>query len=349
MNEDQKNLDEGQKRENYEDEIELIDILRVIWKWKYFILLGTVLCGLIAAIISFNLSKIYSIDMVMRPGILSVREEGKNVYIDSPQNIKALIDSGAFNNDILKYLNDIKAKNIPKKLEFKVSIPKDSDTIKVEYETDDIKQGMAIQRHLSKLLLEKYSNMVTYFKNEYDVKLKVLKSELEYTRAAIQVSKRKVKNLEKRIDELISEIKLIQNNTKNLIKQRDKLLSKNPKENNILSALLYSNTIQQNLGLSNNYQNEINNYKQQKENELEKIEKAESEIANKLNVIQNIQFKKDNIQNIQFLQPAASSLYPVKPKKALIIVLASVLGLFVMLFSVFLREFVSRHKKKGGI
>ena len=93
MNEDQQPQKETLKIEHYEDEIELIDILRVIWKWKYFILAGTLLCALIAAIISFNMTKIYSIDMVLRPGILSVGPEGKNVYIDSPQSIKGLIDS----------------------------------------------------------------------------------------------------------------------------------------------------------------------------------------------------------------------------------------------------------------
>ena len=305
--------------------------------------------GLIAAIISFNMSKIYSIDMVLRPGILNVGEQGKNVYIDSPQNIKALIDSGTFNNNILNYLHEIKMKNIPKKLEFKVTIPKDSDTIKVEYETDDVKQGMVIQNHLRKLLLENYINIVTYYKNEFDMKLKSLKSESEYIKAAIQSKKRNVKNFEKRIDELEAESKLIKKNTTNLIKERNKLLSENSKGKNILPTLVYSNTIQQNLQLSNNFQNDINNYKQQKEDELQKIEKSENEITNKLNDIQNIQFKKNNIQNIQFLQPATSSLDPVKPKKALIIVLSTVLGLFVMLFLTFFLEFVSRYKKKEGM
>ena len=93
MNDSHQIQTDTHKVEHYEDEIELIDILRVIWKWKFLILSGTVLCGLIAAIISFNMSKIYSIDMVLRPGILSIGEHGQNVYIDSPANIKALIDS----------------------------------------------------------------------------------------------------------------------------------------------------------------------------------------------------------------------------------------------------------------
>jgi uncharacterized protein involved in exopolysaccharide biosynthesis len=312
-------------------------------------LLGTVLCGLIAAIISFNMSKIYSIDMVLRPGILSIGPGGKNVYIDSPENIKALIDSGTFNKNILNYLHEIKMKNIPKKLGLKVTIPKDSDTIKVEYETDDVKQGMLIQNHLRKLLLENYINIVTYYKNEFDMKLESLKSESEYIKATIQSKKRNVKNLEKRIGELIAESKLIKNNSTNLIRERNKLLSENSKEKNILSTLVYSNTIQQNLQLSKNYQNDINDYKKQKEEELQKIGESENEIANTLNQIKNIKFKKENIQNIQFLQPPTSSLYPVRPKKTLIIMLASVLGSFVMLFIAFFLEFVSRSKKSQSL
>ena len=332
-----------------DDEIELIDILRVIWKWKYLILAGTIVCGLIAAIISFNMSKVYSIDMVMRPGILNFGPEGKNVYIDSSENIKALIESGTFNNDILNNLNKIKMKNIPKKLEFKVTIPKNSNTIKIKYETDDIKQGVIIQRYLSELLLEEYKNIVTYYKNESDMKLSTLKSKIDYTKVTIQFNKRNVKNIEKRIDELTSEIKLIKNNTSDLIKERNKLLSDSPKEKNILSALVYTNTIQQNLQLPNNYQNEISTYNQKKENELQKIEKSENEIENISNDIKSIQFKKDNIQNIQILQPPISSGYPIKPKIRLNILLALVAGLIIMIFLAFLLEYIRKYKKRESL
>ena len=344
MNEDHQTQTDLRRIDNFDDEIELIDILRVIWKWKYVILAGTLALGFAAAIISFNMSKVYSIDMVMRPGILNIGPEGKYVYIDSSENIKALIESGTFNNDILNNLNKIKMKNIPKKLEFKVTIPKNSDTIKVKYETDDIKQGVIIQRYLSELLLEEYKNIVTYYKNESDMKLSTLKSEIAYAKVTIQSYKRNVKNIQKRIDELTSEIKLIKNNTSNLIKERNKLLSDSPKEKNILSALVYTNTIQQNLQLSINYQNEISAYNQKKENELQKIEKAENEIENKSNDIRSIQFKKDNIQNIQILQPPISSRYPIKPKRRLNVALALVVGFLFFVFLSFFLEYLSRHK-----
>ena len=37
----------------YDDEIELMDYLLVLWKWKYIILAGTFVFALVAAIISF--------------------------------------------------------------------------------------------------------------------------------------------------------------------------------------------------------------------------------------------------------------------------------------------------------
>ena len=346
MNKDSQTQTETHKVEYYEDEIELIGILRVIWKWKYLILAGTIVCGLIAAVMSLKGEKIYRIDMILRPGILNFGEQGKYVYIDSPQNIKALIDSAAFNNDILNYLNEVKIENPPKKLQFKVTIPANSDMIKVEYETNDIKQGIVTLNHLKKLLLKNYINMVGYYKNEFDMKLKSLASESEYIKAAIQSKKRNIKNIEKRIDELIAESKLIKDNTANLIKERNKFLPENHKEKNILPALVYSNTIQQNLQLSNNYQNEINIFNQQKEYERQQIGKLETEMANKINDIKDLQFKKDNIQNLQVLQPATSSSYPIKPNKGHIILLGLVVGFFMMLFLSFFLENLKNLKRK---
>jgi len=176
------------------------------------------------------------------------------------------------------------------------------------------------------------------------MKLKSLKSESDYMKGIIQSKKRYVKNLEKRIEELEAESELVKNNTTNLIRERNKLLSENPKEKNILPTLVYSNTIQQNLQLSNIYQNDINKYKQQKEDELQKIEQSESEIANKLNEIKNIEFKKDNIQNIQILQPPTNSLYPIKPKTILNAALALVVGFLFFVFLSFFLEYLSRNK-----
>ena len=349
MNESHQSRTETHQEEYYEDEIELIDILRVIWKWKYLILAGTIVCGLIAAIISLNMRKIYSIDMILMPGILKVGMEGKVVYIDSPQEIKGLIDSGTFNNDILNYLNDTQKKKIPRMLNFKVTISNQSNTVRVKYETPDIDQGVLIQDRLSKLLSEKYSKRIQNVKNEYDMKLSLLKNEKVINRTAIQSHKRNMENIVKRIDELSSEIKFIKNYTAELISLRNRLLSKTIKGDNILSTLVYTNTTQQNLQLLNNYQNAINNYKIKKEDELREIQMADLEIEKKEIDIKKLLIQKNNIQNIQTIQSAGKNPSLIKPKTKLNIMLALVAGLIIMIFLAFLLEYIRKYKKRESL
>jgi len=75
-----------------EDEIELIDLLRVIWKWKYLIIGGTVVCALAAVIIGFYMQPIYQVSMVLKSAINKVGVDGKPVYFDSVENFKYFIE-----------------------------------------------------------------------------------------------------------------------------------------------------------------------------------------------------------------------------------------------------------------
>lgn len=346
MNEDQNILEKSPKIEHYEDEIELIEILRIIWKWKYFILAGTMVCSLIAAIISINMSKIYSFEITLRPGLLKVGEQGNNIYIDSPQNVEALIESGMFKNDILNFLNDTKMSNAPRNLDFKVTTAINSNAVNIKYETADINQGMVIQDRIRKLLSETYSKRIQYFKDEYDMKLDLIKSEIEYIKNKINTHKKNVKNIDKRVEELMSEIELIKTNTSNLNDERNKLLLKYPKENIIYFELLHGNTFNQNIQLSILFRNEIKNYQLKKEMELQKIDKLEREIKLKSYDMKRLQFDKDNIQNIQVLNPPTRSSHPVRPKILFNVLFALLLGLFISIFLALFAEYLRKSKKK---
>jgi capsular polysaccharide biosynthesis protein len=299
---------------------------------------------------------------------------------------------------------------VPKKLDFEVTIPKQSNTIKIQYETADIKQGMVFLDRLSKLLLESYSKLVQYFKKEYDMKTELKNSNiLKLTnnvstkkndissikidfknkstkidnKIAILISEKKarknqIKNLNQRISDTEAETGRISKNTDLLIEERNKFLSNTKNKDNILSSVIYSNTIQQNISYLTNLRGTISNvnhqiYKEimdiervvnnikdlenEKENLIKqkqyKVEKIESEIKNlesgkkyMLEEIKNLQFKKDNIQNIQILQPPTNNPFTIKPKIKLNIILALVVGLFIMLFLAFFLEYLSKHKKR---
>jgi LPS O-antigen subunit length determinant protein (WzzB/FepE family) len=327
-----------------EDEIELIDLIRILGKWRYLIIGGTLVCALVAAVISYNLKKIYRIETVFSPGILRI-ENNKKIFIDSTKNIKALIEHGTLNNEILSKLEDKNSVSVPGSLSFKVKLLPNSDMIKVMYKTADIDQGLRIVNLMKDILLVKYSRPIKYFQNEIEMAIKLKNAEQEKLLLTKHSIKKKIGNFEKRIEDLKSEIEVIKNNTDNLIRDRQQFLSKPRAENEILTALVYSNTIQQNMSLVNQYRDQLITYEIKLE--IEKQDLAESEqnfIIN--NEIKSLEYKRDSITNIQILKPPSNSPSQVGPKKKRIVILAALVGLFSMLILSFLLEYIAKYKAK---
>ena len=291
------------------------------------------------------MAKVYQIDMVLRPGILRMEQSGKNTYIDTPENIQALIETGTFTREILENIRNTDDTAVPKSLNFKLTKPRLSDALKISYETINVDQGIAIFNHLRRLLLLKYEEPVRYFKKEYDAQIKQKQIDIKNFKAQLLASKEIIKNLQFRIDQLKLDINLINSNTMSLIKERDKFLSKQSKED-ILSSILYTNTIQQNLSLANTYKNEINEFNSQKEGENVALEEIQNKIQGAIENIENLEFKKNSIQNIQFIQSPIANPFPVKPRKKLNVALATIVGLFTMLLLSFFLEYISGHKRR---
>jgi len=60
--------------------------------------------------------------------------------------------------------------------------------------------------------------------------------------------------------------------------------------------------------------------------------------------IKILEFKKENVQNIQILKPPMGGPDPIKPKKKLIVILATFIGIFMMVFLSFFLEYISKNK-----
>ncbi len=345
--------------DSYKDEIELMDLLKVLWKRKYFIVLGTIVCGVVVAIISFNMTKIYEVNMVVAPGLLKIDDNGKRLYIDSLENIQTMIEGGTFDRQIMEGLDgnlDETAKS--RLLNFKLRKPKGLNALSVSLETADKNQGLKILSDLSVLLLEKFNSVVAYYQQEYEIQkeekinnLEKLNLEASNTKAGIKTDRLEIKNLQERETEIESEIELIGKNTELLISERNKFLSEKMSNETILSALLYSNTIQENISYLNTLRASINSIKsrinevqldsQKAENNILNLESQKKLIEEEIN---NIQFRKDSIQNIQVLKHPKSTPFPIKPNNRMNVLLAGTIGLFLTVFLAFLIEYISRHR-----
>jgi LPS O-antigen subunit length determinant protein (WzzB/FepE family) len=319
--------------------------MRIIWKWKYLLGVGTLIFAAIAVIMSLQMTKIYQVDMVLRPGILRMGEGGRNTYIDSPTNIQALIETGTFNREILAAVKRGNEANLPRTLGFGISIPKNSDTVKIFYETPEIETGVKILRSLAEHLITRYRELVEYYKNEHQKEIDIKKTEIDNFKAAAESSKEKIKNIQVRINELKAEAELINSNTSDLIKERDKFIT-HGNANNVLSSILYTNTIQQNLILANTYKNDINAYNGYLQSEKVALQEHINNQRALEAEIKNLEFKRDSIQNVQVLQYPTSNSIPIRPKKKLYVLLAALVGLFTTMFLALLLEYVSRHKEK---
>jgi len=326
------------------DEISLIDILLIMWNWKYLILTGTLICALVAVFINIILPDVYSVEMVLQPGVLSVREDGSNIYIDSGENIKAIIEAGTFNNKLLR--KNIKAQNdeLLQSLKFEVSIPESSNIIKISYDTSDRDQGIIILSDMFKLLLERYGKIVEYYQKDYEKKIDSKKIEIKKAKASKQNYENSVNNIDKRINEFKSDLKILSNETQNLIQEENRFLDTNAEERDSLSALLYSNTIQQNLTLANIYKTEISENELKKERELSKSQESENKLLIIANEIDKLELKKNSVQNVQILRYPTSSPFPTKPNKHLNVVMASTAGLFLTVFLALFLEYIKNNK-----
>jgi hypothetical protein len=327
------------------EEIELVEILRIIWKWKYLILVGTVVFVLAAGVISSNKPKVYRINMVLKPGVVRIDRFGRRIYLDSANNMKALLEAGTFNNEIRGYLKTLKEKNRPGPLQFRVTALKQSNIIRISYDTQYVDIGIQILDHVPKLLQKKYAEEIRHFEKQYNDKIQKKSEELADAESKRKITESNITVFENRSKELTLAIRNIENNNRRLVEEKESY-NKNSNENSVNIYLLYSSEIQKNLQLMNEYKSQFAELLSRKGKAELQLKRIEERIKFLSMEIANLSKEKNNIQYIEVLQPPTSSQGPIKPKTKIAMLLAFVVGLFVMVFLAFFLEYVFKYRIK---
>ncbi len=330
----------------YEDEINLIDYLRVLWKWKWLIIAGTLIWVVIAAVISFQMPKFYEISTVIEPGVVGIKNDGKFIYIDSVANISGKINGGSYNRKIKKVLNPNPLKA---GVNFKSTIAKGTNIIKItsKWKEENADFGMKAVGELIRLLSDDYKRVAMYRRDTFDRKIASKRSNIKMFEAQEELLKEVLKDIKRRMEELKKEIDNIKNNTGDLIKQRD-LLLKESKAKAERPLLFYSTTIQQNISYMNQISNQIYEFKRKEKEVLQKIGEAGRYIDTSKVEIDALNINKELISNIKVIQKPEVSLYSVKSKKKQIILLSVVVGLFFMIFLAFFIEYIKNVSKPSS-
>jgi len=297
-----------------DDEIELIDLLRVLWKWKWMIVIGTLLCAVIAGVISLQLPKVYQVDMSIEPGIVGIDSTGKFIYVDSPDNVSRKINEQAYNARILRHVNADAAKY---HVTFKATIDRKQHShmvhITSEWAREKVVTGLMVMNHLNYFLSRDYESIIKHKKGYYDKLITVKrnaiadvervrkdidqqilqkKNDTVAKKRDIELKKESIRAIGMRVDELINETGNVKGNTEKLVKERAQMLRERNTDDDI-SMLLYTTTIQQNVAYFNELNTQIYDLRA-KEKEIEAdINRIYGEIEENATEIRRLKLQKE--------------------------------------------------------
>ena len=213
----------------YEDEIKLIDYLRVLWKWKWLIIAGTLVCTVAAAVISLQMPRIYEIYTVIEPGISGIKADGDFMYIDSAANISGKIDEGIYNRKVEEALH---LDPLDSKVEFKSTVLKKSNSVKIasQWQEGNTDLGVKVVRQMIGLLSSDYVKIIERRKGDYDRQIFMKQSEI----SKVETQR---KDIDKQILTKQNEISKIETKRKDIDKQIKLKLSENEKTRNDICIL----------------------------------------------------------------------------------------------------------------
>ncbi|MCX5701473.1 MAG: Wzz/FepE/Etk N-terminal domain-containing protein [Candidatus Omnitrophica bacterium] len=323
-----------------EDEINLADYINVIIKRKTLILVVFLVLVITTAIRSFLMPEVYEVSMIIEPPILAVTNAGVQNF-DSAENIKAKIQEGAFNKAIIKDLN-LKEDN----LKFDIVQPKDTRLIKVSLEARAKKTalGLAVLNKLLEKLNLNYSKFIENKKNAIDAQIGTVNGQINAKRNQIKLKEEQLKIQEDREQRLLDEVKETKSNSEKLVVGRGALLEKKDSKEDI-SALLYSNIIQQNIGYSIQLQNQISDLRVGKENVKTETKNYENDINSLEIEIEKLTIEKNQISNLGIIQEPQVSLYAIRPNRKQNVIIGALLGLMTGVFLAFSMEWWKVSKK----
>lgn len=314
-------MDERAMNQNhYDDEIDLTKIFLALWKRKWVLIATVLITVCLGVVLAFSLPDIYRAYVVLQPGVLDVTSDGKYIYLDSVQNIKAKIDSNAYSQRLYESMEEGVQES---RADFKADVPKNTNVIVVstEAEKEHIEQKIRNLHLLIKELQYDYSTEIERRKLEIAKQKMILENELRDIEVKkkgldnqIALAKNEMKAIKSQIDsyrytlavlearekELVNEILVAQRNSERLIQGRESFIQQHSDNKDPhLADILYTTTIQQNISLSNELQSRLSELRMKKEDTKGLIIEAEKFLAEKKVNIELLELQKNEQLEVQ--------------------------------------------------
>jgi len=358
--------------EQYENEVELIEYLNVLWKRRWLIIVPTVLLALVAGIVSFLIPPKWEIDAIIQPGKYFVQSAAgtfTEVVGMDPKQLVGQINQGSYirltsaelNLDPRKFPK-VKAENLPGTNLVRVSL-RTGETDKARTILNALFQQ--IKNELDRRIDVEIMGVTKQIAlKEIDIKttgldIQSLDIEIEKTQQEIIAAGNKLKISEERSRSLVEAMKGVKARIDDSEKQKKTTLAEKQGGVETLGLLLYSNEIQQNFRyyntLEENFSTEKNTQEDLRLSVREKeqvikgfktqIDKISQTIVGLRSDMELLNEKKQRIDYAQLIKEPTVSLYPVSPRKKRNVLIAGFLGFFCFSILALFLDYV----KKGNI
>ncbi len=177
--------------ETYENEIELMDYLNVIWKRKWLIIIPTFLIAFAVGVISFLIPPKWEVDAIMLPSKFFVQtEQGEftEVVVTDPRQIAGQINQKSYNNLIAAELN-LDIRKFPK---LKAVNLRDTNLVRITVRDRNIDKAKKIVSSL-------FIHLKTDMDKRIQVEMRAIDTEIVLREISIKENEIVIKNLENQI------------------------------------------------------------------------------------------------------------------------------------------------------
>lgn len=339
----------------YEDEISLVDIVKVLIRRKKFILGITVVTVCIGLLYTFSQQRVYQVETILLPpsfeniqGLNVLNSDNVNsfnvfkaftVNINSRKLRKAFFDKfkilETYSVDSAQILtkkdkNDL-FKDFSKAI--KVNTDKKMNAIKITLEgVDKEKIGLWLDSFVEMGNQETINLLIKDLQSNVDSKIKSLEINISSKRS---IYKQRLKDELGRLQEALQTAKklgIYEFNTTNSL----------PSKNNNLSIYLQNKKVY--MQGTRVIQAEMSALKNRKSDDIHIV--GLRDLQEELTRLESINIDKVNLQMVIVDKKASMDVELIRPNRKLIVILSLILGAMLGIFGVFILEFISNLKKQ---
>jgi uncharacterized protein involved in exopolysaccharide biosynthesis len=266
--------------------------------------------------VSLLLPRVYEVVAIVSPATRPVTDAQGQVIeelmIATPLSMKEAIQGGAYDQNLISKLQ-IAEKDFPK---IAVSVPKDTNLVKISVKTDRPEVAVALENELINLMSSQQSEKLQFEQESIESQLKLHIINLQTKKVRLDLFNKQLKESKDKIDSLEKD-------------RQDKM----SKAENAVAVLLYSNEIKTH---------------QLYLNDLERsILTLTGEISEQKVREEQLLLQKKLLKPLEVVKSPTIPNKPISQKKSLITILGFLMGLIGSIVTAFLLEFLQNAKASG--